>query len=60
MQNETKWGGLKGGQVMAQPKPVFARIESPTTVGKDGAEGTKTVTKKKDKISQSESMVQQA
>ncbi|KAI4370615.1 hypothetical protein MLD38_018950 [Melastoma candidum] len=26
--NDTKWGGLKGGQVMAQPKPVFARIES--------------------------------
>ncbi|KAI4373005.1 hypothetical protein MLD38_011177 [Melastoma candidum] len=23
--NDTKWGGLKGGQVMAQPKPVFAR-----------------------------------
>ncbi|KAJ0101337.1 hypothetical protein Patl1_05402 [Pistacia atlantica] len=27
MQCDTKWGGLKGGQVMAQPKPVFARIE---------------------------------
>ncbi|XP_024020474.1 methionine--tRNA ligase, chloroplastic/mitochondrial [Morus notabilis] len=26
--SETKWGGLKGGQVMAQPKPVFARIEN--------------------------------
>ncbi|KAJ0046344.1 hypothetical protein Pint_05307 [Pistacia integerrima] len=23
----TWWGGLKGGQMMAQPKPVFARIE---------------------------------
>ncbi|KAM7492056.1 hypothetical protein LguiA_034977 [Lonicera macranthoides] len=56
--NETKWGGLKGGQVMAQPKPVFARIESPTTEG--GAEGMKTVTKKKDETSQSESMVQAA
>ncbi|KAG5399889.1 hypothetical protein IGI04_014496 [Brassica rapa subsp. trilocularis] len=24
---DTKWGGLKGGQVMAQANPVFARIE---------------------------------
>ncbi|CAI0411355.1 unnamed protein product [Linum tenue] len=30
--DETKWGGLKGGQVMAQPNPVFARIENPTEV----------------------------
>ncbi|KAK4783443.1 hypothetical protein SAY86_007817 [Trapa natans] len=27
---DTKWGGLKQGQVMAQPKPVFARIEIQT------------------------------
>ncbi|CAN8279410.1 unnamed protein product [Cochlearia groenlandica] len=25
--NDTKWGGLKSGQVMAQASPVFARIE---------------------------------
>ncbi|CAH2064055.1 unnamed protein product [Thlaspi arvense] len=25
--NDTKWGGLKGGEVMAQANPVFARIE---------------------------------
>ncbi|CAL5322459.1 unnamed protein product [Camellia sinensis] len=25
--SDTKWGGLKGGQIMAQPKPIFARIE---------------------------------
>ncbi|KAI3897869.1 hypothetical protein MKX03_007087 [Papaver bracteatum] len=25
--NETRWGGLKGGQVMAQAIPIFARIE---------------------------------
>ncbi|CAI9092443.1 OLC1v1027672C1 [Oldenlandia corymbosa var. corymbosa] len=25
--SDTKWGGLKGGQVMAQPRPVFSRIE---------------------------------
>ena len=30
MQNDTKWGGIKGGQVMAQPKPLFARIEQRT------------------------------
>ncbi|GAB4854829.1 Methionine--tRNA ligase, chloroplastic/mitochondrial [Ancistrocladus abbreviatus] len=34
---DTKWGGLKAGQVMAQPKPVFARIE-PKTEGEDGGE----------------------
>lgn len=25
--SDTKWGGLKGGQVMEQASPVFARIE---------------------------------
>ncbi|KAG9439702.1 hypothetical protein H6P81_019867 [Aristolochia fimbriata] len=24
---DTRWGGLKAGQIMAQPKPVFERIE---------------------------------
>ncbi|KAK3037807.1 hypothetical protein RJ639_031848, partial [Escallonia herrerae] len=33
---DTEWGGLKGGQVMAQPTPVFARIES-RIEGEDGA-----------------------
>jgi len=28
---DTKWGGLKAGQVMMEPKPVFARIETETT-----------------------------
>ncbi|GMH10695.1 hypothetical protein Nepgr_012536 [Nepenthes gracilis] len=28
--SDTKWGGLKAGQVMAQPTPVFARIELKT------------------------------
>ncbi|CAD6210122.1 unnamed protein product [Miscanthus lutarioriparius] len=27
---DTKWGGLKAGQVMSEPKPVFARIETET------------------------------
>ncbi|KAK7310422.1 hypothetical protein RJT34_07939 [Clitoria ternatea] len=29
---DTKWGGLKADQVMAQPKPVFARIENQAEV----------------------------
>lgn len=29
-QEDTKWGGLKAGQVMLEPKPVFARIETAT------------------------------
>ncbi|KAG5237604.1 methionyl-tRNA synthetase family protein [Salix suchowensis] len=33
----TKWGGLKGGQVMAQPKPVFARIENKTELEDEAA-----------------------
>ncbi|OMP11589.1 Aminoacyl-tRNA synthetase, class 1a, anticodon-binding protein [Corchorus olitorius] len=31
--NETKWGGLKGGQVMAQPKPVFAMSSITISLG---------------------------
>uniref|UniRef100_A0A0E0KAC4 methionine--tRNA ligase n=1 Tax=Oryza punctata TaxID=4537 RepID=A0A0E0KAC4_ORYPU len=27
---DTKWGGLKAGQVMMEPKPVFARLETET------------------------------
>ncbi|KAG9135881.1 hypothetical protein Leryth_002590 [Lithospermum erythrorhizon] len=55
---ETKWGGLKGGQVMAPPEPVFARIETqPPAV--EGAEAPKkTKQKKKEKKPQSQSMVE--
>ncbi|MQK22219.1 hypothetical protein EI013_28035 [Escherichia coli] len=43
---DTKWGGLKGGRVMDQPKPVFCRIENQTEVeGKVTAVG-KTVKSK--------------
>lgn len=28
LQGDTKWGGLKAGQVMAEPKPIFGRIEN--------------------------------
>lgn len=27
LQADTKWGGLKAGQVMAEPKPIFTKIE---------------------------------
>lgn len=43
----TKWGGLKGGQVMAQPKPVFARIENKTELEDEAA--TKKPVKSKQK-----------
>lgn len=44
--DDTKWGGLKAGQVMNQPQPVFARIE-PITEGED--EPVKKMPKKKGK-----------
>ncbi|KAB2596103.1 methionine--tRNA ligase [Pyrus ussuriensis x Pyrus communis] len=43
--SDTKWGGLKSGQVMEQPKPVFARIENPTEE-ENGKEAPKKVVKK--------------
>ncbi|KAH1045649.1 hypothetical protein J1N35_036433 [Gossypium stocksii] len=47
--SETKWGGLKGGQVMAQPKPVFARIEQ-IKENENGAEAApQKVVKKKER-----------
>ncbi|OAY38655.1 methionine--tRNA ligase, chloroplastic/mitochondrial [Manihot esculenta] len=51
--SETKWGGLKGGQVMAQPKPVFARIESITET-EDGETARKKLVKNKEKKRQSQ------
>ncbi|XP_022133974.1 methionine--tRNA ligase, chloroplastic/mitochondrial [Momordica charantia] len=48
--NETKWGGLKAGQVMAPPNPVFARIEQST--GSDEDEVPKKPVKSKKKIAQ--------
>ncbi|EER92662.1 methionine--tRNA ligase, chloroplastic/mitochondrial [Sorghum bicolor] len=36
---DTKWGGLKAGQVMSEPKPVFARIE--TEAEEDGQASSK-------------------
>lgn len=54
--NDTKWGGLKGGRVMSEPQPVFARIEQA------GAEDAKSVTKKavkkKEKVQQVQSVAE--
>ncbi|XP_048325687.2 methionine--tRNA ligase, chloroplastic/mitochondrial [Ziziphus jujuba] len=55
--NETKWGGLKGGHVTSQPKPVFARIENQTEVG-NGFEAAKKVTKRKEKLPQDQRVVE--
>lgn len=55
-QDDTKWGGLKAGQVMAEPKPIFARIE----VDKGGDEDTNPskVIKSKKKKSQTQGLVE--
>lgn len=47
--SETKWGGLKAGQVMAQPKPVFARIEN-STEGEDVGSTVEKAVKNKERI----------
>ncbi|KAL8162158.1 hypothetical protein V2J09_013647 [Rumex salicifolius] len=44
--DDTRWGGLKADQIMAQPNPVFARIELPVE-GDDGGEATKQKAPKK-------------
>ncbi|XP_050250428.1 methionine--tRNA ligase, chloroplastic/mitochondrial [Quercus robur] len=55
--SETKWGGLKGGQVMAQPKPVFARIENQVEE-EDGGEAAKKVVKNKDRLPQAQGVAE--
>ncbi|KAK7270072.1 hypothetical protein RIF29_22963 [Crotalaria pallida] len=54
---DTKWGGLKGGQVMAQPKPIFARIENQTEVEDKVSAVGKTVKGKGKKIKQAQEVV---
>ncbi|KAJ6820382.1 methionine--tRNA ligase, chloroplastic/mitochondrial isoform X1 [Iris pallida] len=52
---DTAWGGLKSGQVMAEPKPVFAKIE----IIKEGeGEVTSKTVKSKKKKSQSQGLVE--
>ncbi|GJN08700.1 hypothetical protein PR202_ga26652 [Eleusine coracana subsp. coracana] len=38
---DTNWGGLKAGQIMAEPKPIFARIENETETGAEAQAGSK-------------------
>ncbi|KMT17497.1 hypothetical protein BVRB_2g037790 [Beta vulgaris subsp. vulgaris] len=47
--HETKWGGLKAGRVMAEAKPVFARIELVTDVDDVGVQPVKKTSKNKAK-----------
>ncbi|KAK3034406.1 hypothetical protein RJ639_033677 [Escallonia herrerae] len=53
---DTKWGGLKGGQVMAQPTPVFAKVES--RLEGDGTAMTNKVGKKKERRQQSQGLAE--
>lgn len=50
---DTKWGGLVGGQVMAQPKPIFAKIENKTEE-EDAGDTAKKAGKKKGKVPQAQ------
>ncbi|XP_020277018.1 methionine--tRNA ligase, chloroplastic/mitochondrial isoform X2 [Asparagus officinalis] len=52
--SDTKWGGLKAGDVMAEPKPTFARIE----IVKGEEEVPRKAVKSKKKISQSQGLVE--
>ncbi|XP_062003200.1 methionine--tRNA ligase, chloroplastic/mitochondrial isoform X1 [Rosa rugosa] len=53
--SDTRWGGLIGGQVMAQPQPIFARIESQTEE-ENRVDAPKKV--KKNKLPQSQQVVE--
>ena len=55
MQTDTKWGGMKAGQIMVDPKSVFARIEN-RKEGED--EVVHKVAKDKKKTSPSQGLVQ--
>lgn len=47
--SHTAWGGLKEGQVVAEPQPVFARIEDQSEED-GGSQATKKASNKKEKI----------
>ena len=57
LQSDAKWGGLKAGQVMAQPKPVFSRIENQIEDGNAG-ETVKAGSKDKENINQNKSAIE--
>ncbi|KAL6645600.1 hypothetical protein ACP70R_017208 [Stipagrostis hirtigluma subsp. patula] len=53
--DDTKWGGLKAGQVMMEPQPVFARIETET---EKEAQASSKATKGGKKKAQSKGLVE--
>ncbi|XP_022872654.1 methionine--tRNA ligase, chloroplastic/mitochondrial isoform X1 [Olea europaea var. sylvestris] len=55
--NDTKWGGLKCGQVMAQPNPVFGRIELETEA-KNAGDSTNKASKKMNKTPKTQKAVE--
>ncbi|KAL9265824.1 Methionine--tRNA ligase, chloroplastic/mitochondrial-like protein [Drosera capensis] len=55
--NDTKWGGLKAGQVMGQAEPVFARIELETQDEGEAAVTNK-APKKKGRASKAQTAVE--
>ncbi|CAI9762739.1 unnamed protein product [Fraxinus pennsylvanica] len=55
--NDTKWGGLKCGQIMAQPNPVFGRIELETEA-KNAGESAKKASKKMNKTPKTQKAVE--
>ncbi|KAJ8766092.1 hypothetical protein K2173_020608 [Erythroxylum novogranatense] len=55
--SDTKWGGLKSGEVMAHPKPVFARIES-IAEAEDGEKAVKKTVKSKMKEPQTQAVAE--
>lgn len=57
MQNDTQWGGLKSGQIMAPPNPIFARIEIPSE-SEGGTLAEKKVSKKKEKLPRTQTQTQ--
>lgn len=54
---DTKWGGLEGGQVMAQAQPIFARIENQAEVEDKGVAVGKKTLKSKGKSKQAQEVV---
>ncbi|KAL7584444.1 hypothetical protein Lser_V15G44271 [Lactuca serriola] len=55
--NDTQWGGLKSGQIMAPPNPIFARIEIPSE-SEGGTLAEKKVSKKKEKLPRTQTQTQ--
>ncbi|XP_077246026.1 methionine--tRNA ligase, chloroplastic/mitochondrial-like [Tasmannia lanceolata] len=55
--NDAKWGGLKTGQVMEEPKPIFARIEV-RKVGEDEGDTVQNEVKDNKRIKQTQAVAE--